>query len=292
VLTPKDWVPGLQFSADWVHIKITNAIQQANIGLVWDGCRVRKDPAACAEMTFNSNYYVAGSNTPVAAGTAGAVTGAAAWQIGAPNALVTTAGSFNGAFYELKAVDFSISYLMNLGAAGTLNTRILTTFTDEQRFQNNGLVPVTNILGQTGSGNSFLSDNQPTAKWRGNVIVTWTDGPVSITPNMRFVGAGIQDYGYPPNLFYGPTSTSPGTNLSNHVPSYFLFGLNGAYTLHNVPALTGLQLYAQVNNLFNKQPPQTFGGGAFGVSNGTGGTNPVFFDVIGLAYRIGFRATF
>jgi hypothetical protein len=270
-----------------VHIKITNAIQQANIGLVWDGCRLRHETDACNAMTFNSLYYLPSApTTPVAAGTAGAVTGAAAWQIGAPNALVTSAGSFNGAFYELKGIDFSVNYLLNLGKAGTLNTRILTTFTDEQKFQNNSLAPVQNILGQTGSGNLFLNDNQPTAKWRGNVIVTWTEGPLSITPNMRYVGHGIQDYNNPVSLFY------PGSNLRNYVPSYFVFGLNGTYSLEHVPALKGLQLYAQVDNLFNKQPPVTFGGGAFGVSNGTGGTNPVFFDVIGLSYRVGFRATF
>jgi outer membrane receptor protein involved in Fe transport len=305
VLTPKEWVPGLQFSADWVHIKITNAIQQANIGLVWDGCRLRHEAASCDAMTFNSTAYIPNpaynpnnpqpgvpQAIPAPAGATNAVTGAAAWQIGAPNALVTSAGSFNGAFYEVKAVDLSLNYLLNLGRAGTLNTRILTTFTDEQKFQNNSLGPVFNILGQIGSGNSFLNDNQPTAKWRGNVIVTWSDGPLSITPNMRYVGPGIQDYNNPTTLFYGPPSSSVASNLSNHVPSYFLFGLNATYSMQNVPALKGLQLYVQADNLFDKQPPATFGGGAFGVSNGTGGTNPIFYDVIGRAFRVGFRTTF
>jgi outer membrane receptor protein involved in Fe transport len=294
VVTPKEWLPGFQFSADWVHIKIKNAIQQANIALVWDGCRVNRDPIACNAMVFNPLYYtpVPAGAPPgalpaiVPAGTPGAVTGAAAWQIGAPNALETTAQSFNGAFYETKAIDFSLNYLLDLGKGGSLNTRILTTWTDEQKFQNNSTAPVQNILGQTGTGNLFLNDNQPTAKWRGNVIVTWAQGPLSITPNMRYVGHGIQDYTYPTNLFY------PGSNLKNYVPSYFIFGLNTTYSFENLSALKGLQVYAQVDNLFNKAPPVTFGGGAFGVSNGTGGTNPVFFDTIGLAYRLGFRMTF
>jgi outer membrane receptor protein involved in Fe transport len=294
VVTPKELLPGFQFSADWVHIKIKNAIQQANIGLVWTGC-LQGDPVSCSAMVFNPLSYVRNPNAgqpgqlgaiPAPAGTPGAVTGAAAWQIGAPNALVTSAGSFNGAFYETKAIDFSLNYLLDLGKAGSLNTRILTTWTDEQKFQNNKTAPVQNILGQTGTGNLFLNDNQPTAKWRGNVIITWAEGPLSITPNMRYVGHGIQDYSYPVNLFY------PGSNLKNYVPSYFVFGLNTTYSIENISALKGLQLFAQVDNLFNKAPPVTFGGGAFGVSNGTGGTNPVFFDTIGLAYRLGFRMTF
>jgi outer membrane receptor protein involved in Fe transport len=47
-----------------------------------------------------------------------------------------------------------------------------------------------------------------------------------------------------------------------------------------------------VNNIFNKQPPFTVGGGDFGPSNSYGGTNPIFFDTMGLAYRVGFRLSF
>ena len=52
---------------------------------------------------------------------------------------------------------------------------------------------------------------------------------------------------------------------------------------------TGLQLFAQVNNVFNKKPPFTGGASNFGPSNAYGGTNPIFFDTLGLAYRLGFR---
>jgi outer membrane receptor protein involved in Fe transport len=77
----------------------------------------------------------------------------------------------------------------------------------------------------------------------------------------------------------------------NHVPSYFLFNLNGSYTFRE-GAANGLSLFAQVNNVFNKQPPLTGGASRFGPGNGNGGTNPIFFDTLGLAYRIGFRYTF
>jgi outer membrane receptor protein involved in Fe transport len=77
----------------------------------------------------------------------------------------------------------------------------------------------------------------------------------------------------------------------NYVPSYFLFGLNTTYSFE-APGLKGLQVFAQVNNLLNKTPPFTGGSGAFGPSNTYGGTNPIFFDVLGLAYRVGFRLSF
>jgi outer membrane receptor protein involved in Fe transport len=78
----------------------------------------------------------------------------------------------------------------------------------------------------------------------------------------------------------------------NHVPAYFLFGLNGTYSLEHVPGLKGLQLFVQIDNLFNKLPPFADGGGAFGPSNQYGGTNPIFFDAVGRAFRGGFRVTF
>jgi outer membrane receptor protein involved in Fe transport len=76
--------------------------------------------------------------------------------------------------------------------------------------------------------------------------------------------------------------------LANRVPAYFLVGLNATYTFSNV--LKGLQVYTQVNNLFNKAPP--FTGNA--AASATGGTlsNPVFYDELGQAYRVGFRLSF
>jgi iron complex outermembrane receptor protein len=307
VLTPKDVVPGLQFSADWFHIKITNAIEQANIQAVWTGCRAGVQ-ADCNNMLFNSTAYDAnpaspGFNKPCPCGTDPTYTGQAAWQGGVDNGTSTTAQSYNGAFYEVRGVDFSFNYLMDLGSFGSVNTRLLTTWMGEQEFQGISTAPVYNILGQTGTGNNFLNDYQPTAKWRGSLLVTWANGPLSITPSMNFVGHGIQDYvGVTPaqaalyNEVYNgaPAILGYGYHLlpGNDVPSYFLFNLNGTYTVPNVSALKGLQLFVQINNLFNKTPPITYGGGGFGPNSGIGGTNPIFFDTLGLAYRVGFRMTF
>jgi iron complex outermembrane recepter protein len=318
VLTPKDFLSGFQFSADWFHIKINDAIQQANPTLLEDQCRAG-DTAVCnAQMTFNNLAYngtggqcgsVAGF-PPVPVDCSGPTySGAAAWQHGAYNATAISPTSFNGAFYEVKGVDFSVNYVTSIGKLGSLNTRLLTTWMDQQLFQNcniqfnNPLVTVQpcstqNILGQTGSGNNFLNDYTPAAKWRGSLLVTWSNGPLSITPSMNFVGHGIRDYlGVTPAQGTAYTAALAGTNglhplPDNHMPSYFLFNLNGTYSFENLESVKGLQLYVQVNNVFNKTPPFGVGGGAFGASNSYGGTNPIFFDALGLAWRAGFRMSF
>src|SRR5262249_25245052 len=155
------------------------------VTLVEDQCRAGDNTVCANQMTFNDTVYPGG------------LTGAAAWQAGNYNATSVRATSFNGAFYEVKGVDFSLNYLFDMGKAGSLNTRLLTTFMDQQVFQNcTATFPgapcyTYNILGQTGTGNNFLNDYTPTAKWRGSLIVTWSNGPLSITPSMNFVGRGI-----------------------------------------------------------------------------------------------------
>jgi outer membrane receptor protein involved in Fe transport len=314
VLTPTQ-LPGFSFSADYFHIKIKNAIEQASVQIVENSCAAG-DQAVCNLFQFYNPGTTTPATTPteIAAaqqfyqqcwGASGTVSAACSTL----NVKSMSPGSYNGAFYIVSGVDFSVQDTLDLGGLGTLTSRLLTTFTDQQSFANCtqgyqfGCYNYS-ILGQTGTGNGFLNDYTPTARWRGVLMTTWSQGGLSITPTMNFVSRGTRDYlGVTPaaGTLYNQvlTSTLP-ANLANygfhamddnHVPSYFLFNLNGSYTFRE-GAANGLTLFTQVNNVFNKQPPLTGGASAFGPGNGNGGTNPIFFDTLGLAYRIGFRYTF
>ena len=64
-LTPTDFLQGLQFSADYFHIKINNAIEQANMTLVENECR-NGIAVACSQINFEPGtggaaVYQAGS---------------------------------------------------------------------------------------------------------------------------------------------------------------------------------------------------------------------------------------
>jgi iron complex outermembrane recepter protein len=98
--------------------------------------------------------------------------------------------------------------------------------------------------------------------------------------------------------YYGITPADPGyatalpplvTMSNNEVPAYSVFNLTGAYDF-KIGGSTTLQLFAAVDNVFDKNPPIAAGSGFGG--NANGGTNPVFFDALGRAFRIGLRATF
>jgi outer membrane receptor protein involved in Fe transport len=265
VFTPADAVPGFQFAADYFKIKITDAIQQASTQRVLDGCRLSGIAEFCALITPDvpGNYA---------------------------NVETVRALSFNGSGYEYKGIDFTSTYLWQLSNGANLNFRLLATKMIDQNFQSVPGGPFVNVVGQTGTGNSFLSDNQPTAEWQGTLSATFNQGPLSVTGQMRYVSDGIMDY---LGALPGETVPTGGRTLStNHVPSYQLFTLSGSYSFGDVGPMKGLQAYGVVDNLFDKEPPVAVGGGAFGPSNNYGGTNPIFFDTLGRQYRIGLRASF
>ncbi|HEY1898763.1 MAG TPA: TonB-dependent receptor [Steroidobacteraceae bacterium] len=318
VFSPVD-LKGLQASADWFHIHLTNGINGGG-GAVGADCYDGGAASAyyCSQLSFNDIYYSPTTGAPVAAGTPGAVTGLAAYKLGnVANVLSEYEPALNGAFYDERGVDFSVTYTAALPGGSTLSARALATWVGEQTYQNAPGSATVNLLGQMGAGTEFLPDYTNAAHWHANMSITWALGGFSLTPNMLFIGSGtLNNLG----VFYNPANPStaaqwiltgypdanlagtPGApadaaaqaaartagavllpeNLANRVPSYFEFGLNAAYTFDKIPGLKGLQLFTQVNNLLNKSPPFT------------GGTtsNPIFYDQLGLAYRVGFRMTF
>ena len=265
VLTPKDVLPGFQFAADYFRINIKDAIQQANVTAVLQGCETNHIAADCALLVQ-------------APGTTGYT-----------DVIDLTALASNGSGYVYKGVDFTSSYHIDLGGVRSLDLRLLSTWMIDQLYQPVPGGPFVNIVGQVGSGNSFLADFQPTAKWVANYTTTYNQGPVSVTGQVRFVSDGIMNYNGVP---IGATPPAGGFNLStNTVPSYFLFNLNGVYRLPEINNVK-MQVFGGINNVANKQPPLAVGVGGFGATNGFGGTNAVFYDTFGRTFKLGVRATF
>jgi iron complex outermembrane receptor protein len=323
VFTPPQ-LPGFQASADWFHVRLLNGIEGANLtGRTACYAAVQtsgvtsafQNNSYCQGLSFNNLYYNS-AGTVVAPGTAGAVTGANAFALGnVANITQENTQAYNGGSFDERGIDISLAYAVVLpGSAGTLTARALTTWVGEQVVVDTpGNEPVS-TLNETGANALFLPNYAPAARWRGNMSITWNVENFSLTPNLSWVGQGIigtndisctsADYSTAGSLcqlasngvasgnaaqrayYNSAAAVAPLTILpvgvANHVPSYFLVGLNAAYTITSIPGLKGLQLWGQVNNLLNKVPP-------FADSTTS---NPVFFDQLGQAYRVGFRMTF
>jgi iron complex outermembrane receptor protein len=275
VFTPKDLVSGFQFAADYFDIQIDDAIQQANVRRVLDGCQISHIPEFCALIVPDvpgMYAYDPLTNTGVSS---------------------VRALAFNGSGYSYKGVDLTGNYTLDFGGDRGLDIRLLATRMLEQKFQPTPGQPFVDVVGQTGTSNSFLSDNQPTADWLANLTTTWSRGPLMLTGQLRYVSSGIMNYNgvTPGEPDYPPAAGSSLVGMStNDVPSYTVVALSGSYTWSNVGPTGSLQLFAAINNLFDRDPPVATGTGLGG--GGTGGTNPVFFDTLGRAFRLGLRVNF
>ncbi len=282
VFTPKDWVPGLQLAADYFRIDLQDSINQGSSRVVLDSCNYGAgDPAACANLTPDGTTYTVPNNPAFAGRTL------PGYESGIFNA-------YNGVGYVYKGVDLTATYEWLISDADTINFRLLGTHMIDQKYQTLSTLPQYNVVGQTGTANSFLTDYQSAPKWQGNLTATWTHGPLSLTGQGRFISDGKFNYR---GATANPDGTYPaltGTLLSgatlnvNRVPSYAVFGLSGSYSFENVGPTKNLQIFATVDNLFDRDPPIAAGNGA----NQNGGTNPIYFDTLGRFYRIGVRTTF
>jgi outer membrane receptor protein involved in Fe transport len=264
-------IEGLQTSLDYFRIKITDAIQQANVTLTLQNCRLAAtDPATCPLVNYDGTTYTVGTTQ---------YRGITSFH----------ALSFNGAFYQFKGFDISAAYNMKVGGSGNLSFRLLAENMQRQVFQNNPAAVPVNIVGQTGNSNSFLSDNQPQPKWTGSLTTTYEQGPATVTLQMRGISHGIMDYN---NANGGSNVVGNAVLPRTRVPSYQVFTLSGMYKFENMGPVNGLQVYGVVDNLFDKQPPFASGITAFGLANAFGGTNATFFDTLGRMYRVGVRMNF
>jgi len=249
------------------------------------------------------------SATPVA----GWLTGEAAYRLGnVANILSLDGPAYNGGVTKTSGVDFSLSYTTTLPGGSTLSARALTTYVSKQLVQNNVDGVVTDALDAIGGAGLFLPNFQPAAKWSGTVSINWNIGNLNLTPNMRWVGNGTlsntalscatADFGDTASLcnwvangyYAGPTQTPEQAEaqqraytilpegVKNRVGTYFLFGLNGSYSLKNVPGVDGLQIWGQIDNLLDRDPPY----------NNTTTTAASFYQQLGRTYRLGVRLSF
>lgn len=272
VFTPRERLSGFQFAADYFKIEIQDAIQQANVRRVLDGCQISGLQEFCNLLVPDvpGDYqYDPAANTGID-------------QL--------RALSFNGSGYSYKGIDFSGNYVVDLTGDNNINFRLIATKMLEQKFQPTPGQPFVDIVGQTGTSNSFLSDYQPTAEWVANLSAAYNRGPLNVTGQVRYVSSGVMNYyGITPNDPGYATASPPLVTMStNHVPSYSVWTLAASYDFQTQGP--DMQVFGAIDNLFDKNPPVAAGSGFGGNSNG--GTNAVFFDTLGRAVRLGLRVNF
>jgi iron complex outermembrane receptor protein len=276
VLSPTGMARGMHFSADWYSIKLLHGISGGLIAKTVERCYAG-DQFYCAQIVG-----LPGGPGVTNPGPDGSYGFRDIQQLRAP--------SENGRPYRAEGVDLAWDHNLAMSsffgdAPGNVMmrvsaTRALKTTVDILRYPN---FVAENVVGQVG-GAGFLADYAPTPKWSGTLAVSYLNGPLSLTMQAQWTGAGALNnevpYTGPDEPGYDPTLV--GSVDDNSVGNYFNFNFNGSYTLP-VEALE-TSVFFTVNNVFDRTPPFSNGG--------IGGVNGTFYDTLGRSFRVGVRMSF
>ncbi|HEY2464471.1 MAG TPA: TonB-dependent receptor [Steroidobacteraceae bacterium] len=241
VFTPT-FVPGLRASVDFYNINIKDAITtlqpQTIVNLCYQG-----DASLCALLTRDS------------AGTITAV----------------NLTNINIAQLSETGVDVETSYLLplsNFGIDNGANLRFRALINNVQTLKAFNGTTTIDYAGDVGGNNPY-----GLPKWRGQVNVTYEQGPFAVDLSDRYVGKGN----------YDNTQLNTNNYNINSIPSVDYVNLALQYTTR--PAgMQMLQYFIKVNNLLNKAPPidpQQFFANIQ--------TNPSLYDVVGRMFYAGVR---
>ena len=222
VFTP-GFVPNLNVTLDYFHIRIKNVITSYGFPLQLTQCLDTGNPYFCGQV----HRDVLGS----------------LWI--APTGYVDDPTLNLGAL-EARGVDLTATYRLDLAAAGRLDFRFFGSYNAQL---------ITEPGGQLGlarydcAGYFGATCNAPAPKWKHKLLVNYetpfTGLGVGLT--WRYIGQVTQD-AYSPNplLNGGPGFNSPPQSIA----SYQYFDLNASYALNkNVSVRVG------VNNVMDKDPP-------------------------------------
>jgi outer membrane receptor protein involved in Fe transport len=264
VLTPTEWLEGFQFSMDYYEIDLTGGIQLGVNGSSLNNCFDLN--LECEYLTFGDPNIPGNDKS---------------------NIIKSTTLYGNGNPYNSSGIDFAASYTFpasNLmdSIPGDISLRLLSTKSLETIVRAAGRSR--DISGQVGGSTGFLPDYSPSPEWSSNVIMTYMNGPATVTMQARIIGSGRLDKETPK---IGPGDpgydvTHVNTSTIAELGTYTMWNLNGSWTFEDIGK--GLNIYASINNLFDKQPPFSAGG--------VGGVNTRFYDAMGRIFRFGVRAQY
>jgi len=181
---------------------------------------------------------------------------------------------------ETEGVEFAANYRLPLSALGADSTGALTfnvmaTYVSKLATTDSSGVTI-DRAGQTGW---FVTAGPGVPDWLVDATINYTNGPLSLTAQGKYVPKGSydagqvgpEDDGYDPNL---PNSIS-----RNTVEDRAYLNLSAQYTVP-IGENRDVQFFTNVTNVFDQSPPVSVR------------FNPILFDTIGRSYRFGVRVNY
>jgi outer membrane receptor protein involved in Fe transport len=259
VIWQPDYIPGFSASVDYFHIDIANKIVQLTADQILADCVASSTSPECAfiDRPINGTNTSAG-NFPISVDSV----------------------YFNQASTTMYGLDYELNYRLHMdrffaNSKARFDARIVGTWTPsyivsngpgQPSYQEAGVVGA--ITGSPGASTSPVPVN------KFNIQGIYTDGPLSLNLQMRYIGHMVQ-------------TTTPGIYYTNNdIPSVTYFDGGAAYDF--VVKGHKLTAYLNVTNIFNKQPPLV----PYGQPGEFYPTDQELYDVVGRFYTGGVKFQF
>jgi outer membrane receptor protein involved in Fe transport len=242
------FLPGFSLSIDYYRIHLKGAID-----------------ALTGQQILN-NCAIFGSSTPECS----LITRPVANQ---PPTLVRITEA-NIAFINTAGIDFDASYRASLGSNSALAVRLYANYLDYFDTQAYAGQPVIHYAGANVVGSNPVSYPH----WRGSLSLDYTHGNFGVNVNEQFIGSM--------NRFINAVAPTLSNFVNGSVGAVAYTDLSLRY---RVPHNDGyLELFATINNLFDKDPPLIPG-----ITPGVNlPTNISTYDIVGRAFTAGARFKF
>jgi outer membrane receptor protein involved in Fe transport len=251
VLQPT-FMPGFQASVDYWSVEISDAIATLALQEILNRC-FAGGQQYCDAVTFAANGQ----------------------DITAVNR-----SPFNYVQETAKGIDIEMSYHVPVGN-GDLSFRGLATHNIE-RTTYDGVIAKVDTAGQNDAGDP--------PKWRWTATVAYALNPVTASVSMRGVSSGTYDNRFIQCNYDCPASVGfAKTTNDNHIDGQIVYDAALSYSMD--VGGSKLDLFADVRNLFNTDPPVTGkdpGADAFFYSP----ANYSLYDYLGRVYNAGVRFNF
>jgi len=244
------FLPRFALSVDYYDIKIKGAIGSVAAQTIVDRCNEGVQ-AFCTAVVRGPNAF--------------------------GNTLQVFESPFNFAQQRAKGIDIESSYRMPVGS-GNLTMRAMATRYIKNYF-NNGIDAPIDTVGMNAPGG--------TPKWLYRVQGNYANKAFEFNLIGRGVSSGVYDTSFVECTTACPASTVTNRTINdNHIDGAFYVDATTSQEVE-MGGRT-LQLFLNVTNLFDKDPPVVAPGPA-GSAYATPATNQSLFDLLGRTYRVGVR---
>lgn len=247
------WFSGLDLSVDWYEVELEGSIESFTAQQIIDACYRRNDTGQCGFIERNAPG----------------------------NRISIVNQSFqNVSKAKVAGVDFELAYRTEIdlfGGGEQLGLRLLGSWLDEN--STTGATGVkTDRAGETGAASL--------PEWKYTTSLNYSRGPLNLFVQGRWLDEGLLSATN--NLVSATTGQRVWDVADNTVDSVFYLDTRVAWTM--ATGNGSVELYANINNLLDEDPPVTATFAGFGANPAQ--VNAALFDQLGRRYTLGMRFDF